>query len=177
MRLGLLAEFEAPETLVRAAAAMRDGGYSRMEAHTPFPVAGLAKKLGHRRSRITIASGLAALLGAGLAYSVQLYTSAIDYPLIVGGRPPHAPPAFVPITFEMGVLACALATFVALIVACRLTALWHPLFEVEGFERVSIDRFFLRVDRTDPRFDLARTADELTQLGATRVVAYGGSEP
>src|SRR5262245_25764085 len=108
MRAGYLLEFETPEALLAAVADLRARGYSRLEAYTPFQVEGLQEALGLARSPLSFLSFAGTLLGAVGGYVVQWFCNAFDYPLNVGGRPAHMAPAFVPITFEMGVLLTAL---------------------------------------------------------------------
>jgi hypothetical protein len=173
MRRGLLAEFETPEALLEAARGLRESGFTRLSAFTPYPMEGLEEELGLRRSRIPVYVLLAALVGAGLAFLVQYWANGVSYPLDVGGRPLFSWPAFVPITFEMAVLAGAFAAVIGVLAGSGLPRLWHPLFQVEGFERATVDRFFLGVDRADPRFAPERLARELRDMGALRVVAVG----
>src|SRR5580692_2887232 len=67
--------------------------------------------------------------------------------------------AVIPITFETTVLFSALAGFFATLALCGLPRLWHPLAEVPGSERVTIDRFWLGVDSSDPLFASAVEQD------------------
>lgn len=87
----------------------------------------------------------------------------------MGGRPLHSALTFVPITFEIGVLCAGLATFVAWAAYCGLPQPWHPVFDVPGFERASDDRFFVTVEGSDPRFQLAEIAELLRRNGALAV--------
>lgn len=173
MRSGLVGEFATPEALLAAAAGLRALGYAKLDAFTPYPVEGLAEALSLPRSRIAWAVLPAALGGAALAYLVQWWTSAVDWPLDVGGRPPHSAPAFVPIAFESAVLCGALTAFAALLLATGLPRLWHPLFEVEGFASASVDRFWIAVDLTDPSFASLEVDKQLRAAGALRVVPFG----
>jgi hypothetical protein len=172
---GLLAEYTTPDELLVAARRLRALGYRRLDAFTPYPIRGLPETLAVRKSPIGIFTLIAALIGAGGAYFLQWWFNAYNYPLDVGGRPPHSAPAFVPITFEMGVLFAGLTAFTMVFVLSRLTALHHPVFEIAGFERATIDRFWLGVDATDEKYDLARTRAELLETGALRVALAGGA--
>lgn len=170
---GLLAELPTPEALLEALRALVDRGYTRLETYTPYPVRGVAELLPLRPSPVTRWALAAGLTGAGGAYFLQWWMNAHDYPIDVGGRPPHSALAFVPITFEMGVLFAGLAALAVVFVLARLTDLHHPLHDVAGFERATIDRFFVAIDAADPRLDRGRTADELAALGAERVTWVG----
>ena len=106
MRRWVLGEFGSPERAAGGGAkALRERGFVRLDAHTPFPVEGLAEVLELKPSRLPALALLAGLGGAAFAYLVQWFTNAVDWPLNVGGRPLHSAPAFIPITFETGVLA------------------------------------------------------------------------
>jgi len=173
MRAGVLARFGSPEALLSAATALRSRGYQRLDAFTPYPVHGLEQALGLRRSPLNWIVLPFALAGGAGAYLIQWYLNAYDYPLIVGGRPPHAAPAFVPITFETTVLVAALSGFVIFLGLARLLRLYHPVFEVEGFERASIDQFWLGIDARDPALVPSITERDLGALGALEVAWFG----
>jgi hypothetical protein len=176
MREGLLAEFTRPEQLVAALRALRERGYRRLDAYTPYPVSEAELTVKPGRSRLPVLVFLVGMAAAAGAYALQWFLDAYLYPLDVGGRPPHMPLPFMIITFEMGVLFAGFAAFLGALAAAGATRLWDPVFEVEGFERASIDRFFLEVERSDAHFDESRTAAELTELGALRVARFGGRE-
>jgi hypothetical protein len=166
----LMAEFDSGPALLGGIRALRNAGLSRFDAFTPYEVAGLAELLGVRRSWlgwIVLASGL--VFGGG-AYLLQWWINVVDYPLNIGGRPYHSAPAFIPITFEMTVLFAAAAALISAIVLGGLPRLWHPVFEVDGFERASIDRFWLAVDAAPPPADRDRITTALEAAGALRIV-------
>jgi hypothetical protein len=173
LRRGLLAEFASAEELSGAVSRLVTGGYRRLDTFTPYPVEEAIEAMGLPRSRIPLFVLLAGVSGIVIAYLIQWWTNAVDYPLVIGGMPLNSVPSHVPIMFETCVLLGGLTAFAALLFFTRLPALWHPVFEVEGFERASIDRFFLGVDAADAAFDSARTTEELRQAGALRVVVIG----
>ncbi|MFG0331501.1 MAG: DUF3341 domain-containing protein [Phycisphaerales bacterium] len=161
---GLIAEFDTPEAIVAAAHAAGADGYLRYDAYAPFPVEGLPQAVGKRPTRlpwITLAGGL---FGAVAGYSLQYYASVVSYPLLVGGRPLHSWPAFIPVTFECTILCAALASIIGMFVLNGLPRPYHPVFNVDGFERASQDRFFLCIESIDPRFELAETRAFLESL-------------
>lgn len=118
--LGIVGLFKDPYHLLRAAKEAEVRGFVHCDAFTPYPVHGIDKILGHKRSPIpwvTLAFGLMGCFG-GLGF--QIWVSAIDWPLNIGGKPYLSIPAFIPITFELTVLLGGLATFFALLFFCRL---------------------------------------------------------
>lgn len=167
LRNGVLAEFESPEQLVRVVDHLIARGYTKLDAFTPFEVKEVTAKI-TKPSPVPMIMFAAGLSGAIFAYLVQWWCNAYRYPLNVGGRPLNSAPAFIPITFETAVLFAAITGFVATLALSGLPALWSPEFEVPGFERASIDTFWVGIDMTDPNFD-GRVVDELRELGALRV--------
>lgn len=170
---GWIAEFEAVEG-VDAAQSLRSRGYTELEVYTPYEVPHATEALDVERPRflprVVLAFGLA---GAAVGYLVQWYTNAIDYPLSVGGRPPHSAPSFVPVTFELGILFAALAAFLGLLASARLMRLWQAVFEVPGFGRATCDRSWVAISADDAHFDRDRTREELLAAGARRVEPWG----
>lgn len=157
----LLAEFDTPEALARAISGLRATGYERLDAYTPYSTEVVRDALGFGRSRLPFVVFVGGLLGAGGAYFLQWFLVAYLYPLNVGGRPPHMPLAFVPITFEMAVLLAASTGFFAVLAVGRLVKLWDPVFEAAGFESATLDKFWLCIDGDDARFDTANSVRDL----------------
>ena len=161
---GLLAEFTTPEALLEAARRAYEDGYRRLDAYTPFPVEGLAESIGFTRNRIPTLVLVGGLLGAATAYLMMWYSATIHYPINVGGRPLHSAPAFIPITFECGILLSALTAFFGVLAWMGYPRLYHPVFEAPGFRRASIDRFGISIEMAGD--DPAALQAELKELGA-----------
>lgn len=171
MTAGVLAEFASAEGLLEALAVLRRNGYRRLESYTPYPVAGADEGLGLGRSRLPWFIFGGGVLGAILGYGIQWYANVWDYPQNIGARPVHSVAAFIPATFEATVLGAALVAFLGLFVALRLPELWHPVFEIDGFERASVDRFWVAVDARDRHFDRGSVTGQLEGLHPLRVVS------
>ena len=172
----LLGEFDSGDAVMAAAEKLRGQGYTRLDGYLPYPLHGAEEAFGVPRSNLGRYVLAAGLTGSSLAYLFQYWMARIDYDINVGGRPSHSPLSFFPITFEMGVLFAAFTAVITLLVKCGLPRLHHPVFEIEGFERASIDRFWIVVDERDPKFDRAKTEEDLKQHGAMRVVWHGRSD-
>ena len=97
------------------------------------------------------------------------WAQAIDWTLDIGGRRPFAVTAYLVPTFELTILAAALATVAAMFVRSGLPAPYHPLFNVPAFARASQDRFFLLVKASDPSFDAAEVRRFLAALAPLEV--------
>jgi hypothetical protein len=166
---GLLAEYDSPRALFHACEQVRDAGYRKWDAHSPFPIHGIEHAMGLGRSRIpyvTLVFGLAGAIG-GMA--LQIWANATAYPMIISGKPLFNWQPYVPITFECGVLLASLATVFAMFGFNKLPMLFHPLFGADRFDRVTDDGFFISVEAWDPKFDAAGTERLLASTGATRV--------
>jgi hypothetical protein len=109
------------------------------------------------------------LTGAATAYLLQWFTNVIDYPINVGGRPLHAAPAFIPITFELAVLFAAFSIFFGLLAIMRLPQPYHPGFELEAFRSASTHGFWLSVELAAGDPQRAHISDQLRTFGATHV--------
>jgi hypothetical protein len=166
---GILAEFATPADLYHACERVRDAGFTRWDAHTPFPVHGLAGAMGLRRSPlpwIVLAMGLT---GAALGFFLQWWVHAVAYPLVISGKPYFSWPAFIPITFELAVLFASLGAVLGMLGLARLPMHYHPLFRSKVFEQVTDDAFFVSIESWDPRFDPSATGKLLESLGARNI--------
>ncbi|HJZ58567.1 MAG TPA: DUF3341 domain-containing protein [Gemmataceae bacterium] len=168
---GLLAEYDNPDALVAAIKRAREAGYTKLDGYTPYGVAEVCDALGFKYSEMSTVMLCGGLIGATCGFIMQWWTNAIDYPINVAGRATLEPfkwldgwPSYIPITFETGILTCALTGLFGLLAVCGLPRPHHPLFNVPRFAAVTRDRFFLTVEATDPKFDLAATKDFLLGL-------------
>jgi hypothetical protein len=166
---GVVAEFGSPADLYHACERVRDAGFTRWDAHTPFPVHGLEGAMGLKRSLLPWIVLVAGLTGAALGFLLQLWVHTTAYPLVISGKPLNSWPAFIPITFELGVLFAAFGAVFGMLGLNRLPMHYHPLFRSKVFERVTDDAFFISIESWDPRFDAAATPKLLESLGARTV--------
>jgi hypothetical protein len=166
---GIAAIFETPAQIMTAVTTLREEGVEHMDAMVPFPVHGLDKALGCKFSPvpwITLAGGLT---GCTIALLLQWWTAAVDYPLVISGKPLFSLPAFIPVTFELTVLLSAFGAFFGMWVTNKLPQPYHPVFNHTKFERVTDDRFMLLVEAKDPQFDLEKLPARLEELGGTDI--------
>jgi hypothetical protein len=162
---GIVAMFATPDAFLGALRRAREGGFSALEVNVPFAVGGMDELLPGRRTPMAGVVLAGGLLGAGGGYLMQWF-AARDYALNVGGRPLHSWPAFVPVTFELGVLCASLAGVGALLWLCRLPRLDYPMFRWAEFARASQDRFFVCIRADDPRFDTDAARELFKRVGA-----------
>ncbi len=172
MAEGAVAEFAATEPLVEAARLLRGRGCRDIEVYSPYPIPELESVLDLRRTRIPVLVLAAAICGAAAAYTIIWWCNAHDFHIDVGGRPLDSIPADVPIMFETAVLFAALTAFVALMARARMVRLHDATSAIEGFERASVDRFWLSFSWPDAEQEAL--AHRLRELGALEVRAVGG---
>lgn len=165
----ILAQYDTPPQVYHAAEKVRDAGYTKWDVYTPFPVHGMEDAMGMKRTKLPLLVGVVGLSGAGLGYLMQYWMSAVNYPLVVQGKTPTAWEAYVPITFELGVLFSAFAALIGMLAMNALPRWNHPLFKKERFLSVSDDKFVICIETADPRFDGEATRRLLAQTGASHI--------
>jgi ActD protein len=108
----VLGTFGEPADAARAIRALRDAGYDDVTTAMPAPFPDVMAALGRPRSKLGALTWSGALAGftAGVALPV---TTALAWPLVVGGKPVVALPAFVVIIFELTVLIGSLTNLAA----------------------------------------------------------------
>lgn len=162
---GLLALYDNPDSLLHAAARAREHGFGGLDAFTPYPVHGLSEALGVRKSWVPYVTLVMGLGGAALGLLFEIWTSAIDWPINVGGKPYVSLPAFIPVMFECGVLLGGTMTLAALLFACRLPNLRGPVLDRD----ITNDRFALYIPESGPEWNEERTSRFLKSTGPVEV--------
>lgn len=133
------ASFGDPDTLLAAVLRLKGEGHRILDTYTPFPVHGMDEALGQQPSRLPRACLGFGLLGLLIALGVQVWTSAFDYPLRIGGKPLAAIPAFIPVAFELTVLLAGLGVVASLFVVSGL----RPKFRVPNLHPGANDDRFI----------------------------------
>lgn len=170
---GILAEFEDAGQLLDAARITRRAGYRRIEAYSPYPIKELDDVIPSWSMLPAVVLG-AGVAGGFIGFYMQYFLAAYAYPTNTGGRPLNSWPAFVVITFEMMVLFAVGAVFAGTLFFQGLPALYHPLFRVPAFKRVTSDGFFLCIEARDGEFHPVRTSHFLRSLDPVKVWEVDG---
>ena len=163
--LGYLIEFDDGHQLLHACEQVRDAGFTRWDAHTPFPVHGLNDAMGLRPSKLPWLVLGGGLTGLTLGLLMQWWMNAVDYPYLISGKPFFSLPANIPVIFELTILLSAFAAFFGMLLINGLPRFHHPVFNSPRFHKVTDDRFFISVEAGDPQFDRVRTRELLSSLG------------
>lgn len=174
--VGLLAQFDDPETLVHACNEAREAGYTKMDAYSPFPVHGIDPAIGIKRSFLPFIVLAVALGAVCLGLGIQLYANGQDYiwpfpgyKFLISGKPIFSIPANIPVTFEIIVLSSAFATFFGMWILNKLPRFSNPLHRVSRFKRVTNDKFFLMLETADEKFSRSGSEGQLNEWGAVAI--------
>ena len=166
---GLIATFEKTPDLYRAAEQVRDAGYRNWDCITPFPVHGLDKAMGLRRSivpRISLAGGITGFI---TGMTMIWWTGAVDYPIIVGGKPLFSPMFAFPVSYELTILLGAFGTLFGMLFLNRLPKLYHPLLKARRFAGVTHDKFVIAIETSDPKYSATETRKLLESAGSKHI--------
>ncbi|HOT97202.1 MAG TPA: DUF3341 domain-containing protein [bacterium] len=166
---GMLAQYAGPDELLAAARQVAETGYHLFDCHSPFPIHGMDEAMRLRRSPLGYWVGAAAFTGATLAVLLQGWTSAIDYPLIISGKPFFSYQAFMPVTFGLAVLLGAFTAVFGMLALIKLPQYYHAVFHSDRFAQVTTDGFFISIEAADPLFDPEKTRTLLLATRAFRV--------
>jgi ActD protein len=166
---GVMAEFDSVQAVVDAAKHAVEAGFTRFEAYTPFPIEELNDIIHKKRTKLTSLILMGGLTGMATGFALQYWASAIEYPMNVGGRPYATWPAFVIPSYELTILFSSLTAAIGMFALNGLPKPYHPVFNVERFSMASSDKFFLVIERADPRFDHAATTRFLHEQDAKGV--------
>jgi hypothetical protein len=163
----LMGVFTDEQQVMLATGACREHGYEIADVYAPYPVHGLDRVMGLKPSRLPIVCFLLGITGGGLMLWFQIWASAIDWPLNVGGKPLNSLPAFVPVAFETAILLAGLGSIATLALRSKLfpwakTTLRHP--------KVTDDHFVLEICQTDADLDPGMAERVLRDHGAISVV-------
>jgi len=150
---GIVAQYDTVDDVVRAARKVRDAGFTRWDVYSPFPIHGIDFVIGRAPTILPWLVLLGGLIGVATGYLIQWWTMAVDYPFVISGKPYNSLPAFIPAIFESAILCAALAAVIGMLGLNRLPMLYNPLFKLERFRRVTMDRFFIFIETSDPKFD------------------------
>lgn len=164
-----VAEFQDPQQLLKAIRGAQAQGYRKLDAFTPFAAHGIDLALEPKRSPLGYIVFAMGTLGALSAVLLQWYTGAVDYPLVIAGKPFFAFEFAIPVIFELAVLFAAIGAVVGMFALNGLPHFYHPIFRHSRHARVTTDVFLLAIESDSKDFDAPRAADVLRSLGGSHV--------
>lgn len=162
---GMAAIFLSEEELLKAATKVREMGFKKFEAISPYPIHGMEEACGIKRSWIPYVTFVAAVVGCSSGWLLTWWTSAVNWPLNVGGKPFHSLPAFIPIMFELTILFAALSSVGALLFACGLPKVKPPIIDPD----LTCHKFGIFIPQNDVGYDENKIQEVFKSLGASMV--------
>ena len=167
--VGVIGEITDVNLTMKVAEKLRDAGFRNWDIHTPYPVHGLDKAMGIKRSILTYISFAGLLGGISTALGLQFWTGAVDYKLNIGGKGFFNWQFSIPIDFELSILGTAIFTVIGLFHLCRIPTWYNKYQDDESFKKATDDVFVVTIDADDDRFSATETASLLSNLGVGNV--------
>lgn len=163
---GVAGIFLTEESILKAAKACKDMGLKDFDAITPYPVHGMEEACGIKRSWIPYVAFVAGLTGLTAGLALTWWTSAVNWPINVGGKPMFSLPAFVPIMFELTILFAALSSVGALFYAAGLPKIDPPVIHPD----LTCHKFAIFIPNTEAGFNESKLMESLKSWGASEVM-------
>jgi Protein of unknown function (DUF3341) len=162
---GMAAIFLDEAKVLKAAAHTREAGFVRFDAISPYPVHGMEEACGIKRSTIPYVTFAAGGLGLLAALALVYYTSVVNWPLNIGGKPMFSLPAFIPIMFELTILFAALCSVGALFYHCNMPKIDPPTIDKD----LTSHKFAIFIPENDIGYSAERIEKMMKDLGAVEV--------
>jgi hypothetical protein len=174
---GLIGEFDNVGDIIGAANAVREAGYSKIDAHSPFPVHGIDDALGIKPTILPWIVLVMGLTGMATGLLLTTYTMADWLPIpgflpenfegytyLISGKPFNSLAGYVPVIFELTIMFSAYTAVFAMFLLNKLPLMSNPLLKSKRFRRATDDRFFIAIDARDAQFDAQQSAEFVKNL-------------
>jgi len=103
----ILGIYNDEDKVMAAARQLAGHGIPVLDIYTPYPIHGLDRAIGVKRTNLTVIAFLCGLTGLSLAALMIWYMNIHDWPMIVGNKPLVFAPSWMPVLFESTVLLTA----------------------------------------------------------------------
>ena len=171
---GLMAEFVNTSSVIHAAEKVRDAGFRKWDVFTPFPIHGMDKAMGLKNSKVGWFSFLGGVTGYTSGMLMIWWMNAVDYKIVVGGKPMFSPFGAFPPSYELTILLGAFGAIGGMLFLNRLPRLHHPLLKNKRFGGCTHDKFFIVIETTDPKYSETETRKLLEAAGSKRIEKVEG---
>jgi len=166
----VLGLFSDAHKIVDAANQISPRKLGRLEAYTPYPVHGLDRAIGLAPSRLGRLVMLMGVIGACLALLFEGWVSAVDYPLVTGGKALFSWQAFVPVVFEVTVLFATFTAGLAMLFAFnKLPFFGHPVLHSKAIKDITRDKLALSIEAVGAVLNTEAACQALLDSGAESV--------
>ena len=162
---GIAGIFLEEDTVVNAARKVREAGFTKFDAISPYPIHAMEEACGIKRSPIPYVTFVAGCVGLLAALALTYYTSVIDWPVNIGGKPLFSLPAFIPIMFELTILFAALSSVGAFFYLCGMPKVDPPTIDKD----LTCHKFAIFIPENDMGYNAERVEKMLKDLGAVEI--------
>jgi hypothetical protein len=161
-----LGVFEDEDVLLHAVDNVRAAGVKIYEVFSPYPIHGIDDALGIERSRLPIAAFFYGMCGLAFALWMQIYMLGFDWPMIIGGKPHIALPAFIPVSFELTVFFTCHGMVITFYTISKL----YPRFKTPVLDvRSTDDKFIMAIELDENSSQMPKLTQLLRENGASEV--------
>ena len=161
-----LGVFEDEDVLLHAVDNVRAAGVKIYEVFSPYPIHGIDDALGIERSRLPIAAFFYGMCGLAFALWMQIYMLGFDWPMIIGGKPAIALPAFIPVSFELTVFFTCHGMVITFYTISKL----YPRFKTPVLDvRSTDDKFIMAIELDENSSQMPKLTKLLRENGASEV--------
>jgi hypothetical protein len=165
----IMAEFETPAAILHAAQQVHNAGFRDWDVFTPFPIHGMDRAMGLRNSKVGWFSFIGGCTGYLTGMLMIWFMNAVDYRIVIGGKPMFSPFYSFPPSYELTILFGAFGALLGMLFLNRLPRLHHPLLKNRRFLLATHDRFFVVIETTDAKFSDNETRRLLESLGSKHI--------
>ena len=169
MKYAMLAQYSTPADLMHAAEKIRDSGFNKWDVFSPFPIHGMDHAMGLKNSKVGWFAFCGGVTGYTLGMTMIWWMNAVDYPIIVGGKPMFSPFGAFPPSYELTILFGAFGALLGMLFLNKLPRLYHPLLKHNRFALASHDRYFIVIETSDPKYLESETRKLLESAGSKRI--------
>jgi len=166
---GMMAEFVNTSSVLQAAEQVRDAGFRKWDVFTPFPIHGMDKAMGMKNSKVGWFSFLGGVTGYTSGMLMIWWMNAVDYRVLIGGKPMFSPFGAFPPSYELTILLGAFGAIGGMLFLNRLPRLHHPLLKNKRFGGATHDKFYIVIETTDPKYSESETRKLLEAAGSKHI--------
>jgi hypothetical protein len=165
----VMAEFETAADIMHAAEKIRDHGFKRWDVFTPFPIHGMDDAMGMKPSKVGWFSFCGGVVGFTTGMVMIWWMNAVDYPIVVGGKPMFSPFGAFPPAYELTILLGCFGSLFGMLFLNRLPRLHHPLLKNKRFALATHDRYYLVIETSDPKYSESEIRKLLESAGSKHI--------
>ena len=142
----LVGVWEDEDSLIGATQTLVDQGLNIHDVYTPYPVHGLDRIIGVKRSRLARVAFFCGLTGLSLMTLMIWYMYVHDWPVNVGNKPVRFTPSWIPVMFEGTVLCTAFGMGIFFFLRNRMV---HGIKNDLLDERQTDDRMIIAIETSE----------------------------